>query len=142
MITTSKRALEGPLATPVPIFHAPVKATQANADHGHQAQRQWVRVGVREEFPAPVNLWRGPHDGRDYLVVNDGTELRLFLDRCPHRGLSMARGAIIDGCLVCPFHQWQFRLEDGMHTFGSGVQLSAYPLEEREGELWAKLQNT
>src|SRR5262245_43539477 len=36
-------------------------------------------------------------------------------DRCPHRGMSLSRGAVKNGCLVCPYHGWKFD-SDGCGT--------------------------
>jgi phenylpropionate dioxygenase-like ring-hydroxylating dioxygenase large terminal subunit len=33
---------------------------------------------------------------------------RAVVDRCPHRGVELSRGKVVDGCLTCPFHGWQF----------------------------------
>ena len=42
-------------------------------------------------------LWRSP----DGAVV-------AAPDRCPHREAPLSRGAVHDGCLVCPHHGWTF----------------------------------
>jgi phenylpropionate dioxygenase-like ring-hydroxylating dioxygenase large terminal subunit len=39
-------------------------------------------------------------------------EVRAAPDRCPHRDASLASGRVEDGCLVCPYHGWEFG-EDG-----------------------------
>lgn len=31
-----------------------------------------------------------------------------LLDRCPHRGVALSLGKVEGGCLVCPFHAWEF----------------------------------
>ncbi|MEO6215713.1 MAG: aromatic ring-hydroxylating dioxygenase subunit alpha [Sphingomonas sp.] len=37
----------------------------------------------------------------------DGVASAL-LDRCPHRGVALSLGRIIEGQIACPFHGWQF----------------------------------
>ena len=34
-------------------------------------------------------------------------------DQCPHKDGSLHEGALIDGVLHCPWHQWQFDLRTG-----------------------------
>ncbi|MGC8519200.1 MAG: Rieske 2Fe-2S domain-containing protein [Steroidobacteraceae bacterium] len=55
---------------------------------------------------------------RPLRVEVAGTALVLFrdahgapaalLDRCPHRGVALSLGTVVDGCLQCPFHGWRF----------------------------------
>ena len=42
-------------------------------------------------------LWRGSDGG-----------VSAAPDRCPHREAPLSRGAVTDGCLVCPSHAWSF----------------------------------
>jgi phenylpropionate dioxygenase-like ring-hydroxylating dioxygenase large terminal subunit len=39
---------------------------------------------------------------------NHKGELSVMSDRCPHRGVALSSGKIIDGCIQCPFHGFQF----------------------------------
>ncbi|KAI5935406.1 Apoptosis-inducing factor 3 [Manis javanica] len=45
----------------------------------------------------PLVLWRDPQG----LV-------RVFVDRCPHRGARLSMGRVENGHLECPYHGWQF----------------------------------
>lgn len=44
----------------------------------------------------PLVLFRGPEG-----VV-------ALFDRCPHRGVALSLGKVVDGALECPFHGWRF----------------------------------
>lgn len=85
-------------------------------------QGKYVEIGG---FQLAVFL----HDGKVYVLDN----------LCPHAGGSMAGGWVEDGCAVCPWHAWAFKLESGeLHdegAFGGGVMLRTYPtrIHTREG---------
>ena len=66
--------------------------------------------------------------------TNDG----LFaLDNvCPHRGAPLHDGQIMDGAVTCPWHQWQFQLQDGKCRNIPGASVPAYAIEVREGTIW------
>jgi phenylpropionate dioxygenase-like ring-hydroxylating dioxygenase large terminal subunit len=42
-------------------------------------------------------LWRGPQD-----------EVIAAPNRCPHREMPLSEGSVVEGCLVCPYHGWEF----------------------------------
>lgn len=78
------------------------------------------------------------------LLFRDGAGVAQALwDRCPHRGVALSLGRIVDGAIECPFHGWRFD-GDGrcLHvpwnpdarreTLGA----TALPLRERGGVLW------
>jgi nitrite reductase/ring-hydroxylating ferredoxin subunit/uncharacterized membrane protein len=45
------------------------------------------------------------------LVVRDQGQVHAMLDRCSHRGCSLARGQLRDGMVVCPCHGSTYRLD-------------------------------
>jgi len=74
----------------------------------------------------------------------DGTA-RALSARCPHRGADLARGALIDGGLECPFHGWRFnglgqctRVPSQPETMkvSTRARVPSFPLQERHGVLW------
>jgi sulfoxide reductase heme-binding subunit YedZ len=46
---------------------------------------------------------------------------------CPHAGHDIAEGGVQDGCAVCPYHGWNFRLIDGQMPGSPGVSTRTYP---------------
>jgi len=56
--------------------------------------------------------------------------------RCTHRGGPLDEGHIDGGCVTCPWHQSQFRLEDGDVVHGPATAPQPrYEVEERDGDL-------
>jgi nitrite reductase (NADH) small subunit len=65
--------------------------------------------------------------------------------RCPHRGAPLAELGFVhpeDGTLVCGWHYWAFRLEDGAQTHIDGIGLGAWPTRIEGGELQIDVQST
>ena len=84
-------------------------------------------------------------EGSGKYVEVDGYKLAVFLHEgrphvmdnyCPHAGGSMAGGYVEDGCAVCPWHNWPFRLDSGELKGSPAVAIDIYPtrLVEREGK--------
>jgi nitrite reductase/ring-hydroxylating ferredoxin subunit/uncharacterized membrane protein len=57
-------------------------------------------------------------------------------DRCSHRGGPLSEGALIDGCLECPWHKSRFDLRTGKVKRGpASVPQPRYELRESEGQV-------
>jgi nitrite reductase/ring-hydroxylating ferredoxin subunit len=84
-------------------------------------------------------------EGKGKYVEIDGFQLAVFLHEgkvyvidnfCPHAGGNLAGGYVENGCAVCPWHHWAFRLENGQLRDSPGVMITTYPtrLLQREGK--------
>ena len=60
---------------------------------------------------------------------------------CPHRGAPLHEGFVTDGYVTCPWHQWQFQLEDGVCRNIPKVRIATYPVEIRDGAIWINLED-
>jgi nitrite reductase (NADH) small subunit/3-phenylpropionate/trans-cinnamate dioxygenase ferredoxin subunit len=74
-------------------------------------------------------------EGEGKYVEIDGFQLAVFLNdgqvsvidnTCPHAGGNLAGGFVEDGCAVCPWHYWAFRLDNGELRDMPGVNVTAY----------------
>ena len=74
-------------------------------------------------------------DGLGKYVEVEGFQLAVYLhagrvyamdNHCPHAGGSMAGGHIVEGCAVCPWHGWAFRLDNGELREYAAVAIPVY----------------
>jgi len=74
--------------------------------------------------------------GGKYVEIG-GFQLAVFLyggqvyaldNTCPHAGASLAPGEIHEGCVVCPRHNWPFRLDNGQLKDAPGVAITTYKI--------------
>ena len=74
-------------------------------------------------------------EGEGKYVEIGGFQLAVFLDGgqvytidncCPHAGGNLAGGEVHDGCAVCPWHSWAFRLDNGQLRGSPGVAVTSY----------------
>ena len=65
---------------------------------------------------------------RGHLVRAAGRELAVFLvdgtvrvvdNACLHTGGPLVDGAVVDGCVVCPWHGWVYELATGRRLVGA-----------------------
>ena len=75
-------------------------------------------------------------EGQGKYVEIGGFQLAVFLlpggavhvidNTCPHAGGNLAGGFVEDGCAVCPWHYWSFRLDNGQMRDMPGVSIPVY----------------
>lgn len=81
--------------------------------------------------------------GEKIVLFRGEKGVGALLDVCPHRGVSLALGKVVKGCLECPFHGWRFS-EDGNcqhvpfnpEVDRSRLRTTALPVRERAGLIW------
>ena len=111
---------------------------------------RWVAVGldcqieVNSSNPAIVNdteivLWRGENDA-----------VKVWQDRCPHRGMRLSYGFVRENQLRCIYHGWTFDSEGqcrkipahpGM-TPADVICATAYATETHNGIVWVNFSNS
>jgi phenylpropionate dioxygenase-like ring-hydroxylating dioxygenase large terminal subunit len=80
-------------------------------------------------------------EGRSGITVADGW--------CPHRGMKLSMGAVVDGELECPYHGWRYESGSGRcvavpslpaHLKPTRVCLKTYPVHTAYGLVWTALE--
>jgi nitrite reductase/ring-hydroxylating ferredoxin subunit/DMSO/TMAO reductase YedYZ heme-binding membrane subunit len=73
----------------------------------------WISLGPPEEIPdkrARIVMAPG---GERIAVFRDGAQIGALSNLCAHQNGPIGEGEIIDGCVTCPWHGYQYRLQDG-----------------------------
>lgn len=55
------------------------------------------------------------------VLVRAGSTIHALHEQCAHAGGPLSEGAIVDGCIECPWHGSRFRLTDGRAVRGPTV---------------------
>jgi len=85
--------------------------------------------------------------GQDLVLWRSDEGLRAWEDLCLHRGARLSGGRVQDGCLICPYHGWNY------DASGQCVRMPAHPsqppptrahttayhITERYGLIWVCL---
>ncbi len=85
--------------------------------------------------------------GEDLVLWRDAEGgLRLFADRCAHRGARLSLGAVVGGRLCCCYHGWAYDgtgqcvaipSEGGACDLADEARVRAYPVEQHGGLVFA-----
>jgi len=70
---------------------------------------------------------RVKRDALDLLLLQESGEIYIIQSRCPHREHSLEQADVEDGLIICPLHQFGFRLDTGAHVGGLCDGLQMWP---------------
>jgi nitrite reductase/ring-hydroxylating ferredoxin subunit/DMSO/TMAO reductase YedYZ heme-binding membrane subunit len=73
----------------------------------------WIAVGPPLSIPDKAARIVAPVGGERIAVFRDGERIGALSNLCAHQNGPIGEGRIIDGCVTCPWHGYQYRLEDG-----------------------------
>ena len=87
--------------------------------------------------------------GFDFTLFRDGTgKINCLSDVCIHRGASLGAGQLLNGCVECPYHGWQFNGSGNVVKIPSlpadtkipaRARVDSYPVQEKYGWIWVFL---
>jgi nitrite reductase/ring-hydroxylating ferredoxin subunit len=93
----------------------------------------WIPLGRLDELSVGEAAYVEVAN-RALCVVRAGeNEAVVFDDACPHAGGPLSGGYIEDDCLVCPLHQWPFRLADGVCADTASYRVNKYRCRINDG---------
>ncbi len=108
----------------------------------------WYPIGLSKEItgekPMQVKIL-----GLKFVAFRDeeGTP-HVLSDTCIHRGGSLGTGSVKNGCVVCPYHGWEFGGDgkckrvptiDEEHHLPARAKVDSYPVKEEYGIVFAFL---
>ena len=73
--------------------------------------------------------------GERIAVFRDGAMVAAVTNLCAHQQGPLGEGRVIDGCITCPWHGYQYRLSDGCAPAPFTEKLATYRLRLRDGML-------
>jgi methionine sulfoxide reductase heme-binding subunit len=73
----------------------------------------WLRVGPALGIPDNRAVVVEPRGAERIAVFRYGGRVAAVSNVCRHQGAPLGEGRVIDGCITCPWHGYQYRPEDG-----------------------------
>lgn len=83
-------------------------------------------------------------EGRARVVVVGGERIALWLhggrtfatsNVCRHQGGPLGEGRVLDGCVTCPWHGWNYRVEDGVSPPPFHERVTTYRTRVADGRV-------
>ena len=73
----------------------------------------WLRVGPALDIPDNRAVVVEPRGAERIAVFRYDGKVAAVSNVCRHQGGPLGEGRVIDGCITCPWHGYQYRPEDG-----------------------------
>ncbi|MEO1049887.1 MAG: Rieske 2Fe-2S domain-containing protein [Bacteroidota bacterium] len=95
----------------------------------------FVLVSKLEDIPEDRAKVINTH-GESIAVFKYSGKLSAISNVCKHQNGPLGEGKIIDGCITCPWHGYQYRPEDGCSPPPFTEKVSTYDLKIEQGQVW------
>jgi nitrite reductase/ring-hydroxylating ferredoxin subunit len=92
------------------------------------------RVGPLTDLPEDEGV-RVEVGGLMVAVFRRGGDVHAVGDSCPHMGASLSEGYLDGGTVVCPWHGWVFKLDDGSSLFDENSCVPVYRVIIEDGDV-------
>jgi nitrite reductase/ring-hydroxylating ferredoxin subunit/DMSO/TMAO reductase YedYZ heme-binding membrane subunit len=102
-------------------------------DAVHAAPGDWIVVGPPESIPDQQARIVAAPSGERIAVFRDGTQIGALTNVCAHQNGPIGEGRILNGCVTCPWHGYEYRLEDGCAPPPFTEKLATYRVRLRDG---------
>jgi len=93
----------------------------------------WIAVGPPRSIPDKGARIVAPKGAERIAVFRDGAQIGALTNLCAHQNGPLGEGRIIDGCVTCPWHGYQYRLEDGCAPAPFTEKLATYRVRIKDG---------
>ena len=126
--------LLGAAVTVVSALHLIAARRERAIDGGIEPGRDgWITVGPPLSIPDRAARVVAAPGGERIAVFRDGEQIGALTNLCAHQNGPLGEGRIIDACVTCPWHGYQYRLEDGCSPPPFREKLAVYWVRIRAG---------
>jgi nitrite reductase/ring-hydroxylating ferredoxin subunit/DMSO/TMAO reductase YedYZ heme-binding membrane subunit len=125
--------LGGAFAT-VASLHIWAGRREARRDRGVRPDDDgWLAIGPPHSIPDRAARIVVAGNGERIAIFRDGSTVGAVTNLCAHQNGPLGEGHIADGCITCPWHGYQYRLEDGRAPPPFTEKLATYRLRLKNG---------
>ncbi len=122
-------------------LHLAAGWAEHDGDRGTAASGDgWITVGLPELIPDKRARIVAAPSGERIAIFRSGNLVSAVTNLCAHQNGPLGEGRIVNGCIVCPWHGYEYRVEDGCAPPPFTEKLVTYRLRLRDGILEVNTQ--
>jgi nitrite reductase/ring-hydroxylating ferredoxin subunit/DMSO/TMAO reductase YedYZ heme-binding membrane subunit len=118
-------------------LHAAAGVREARVDRQAVAAARdgWIELCDAREIPdRRARIF--PIGGERVAVFRQGDAISALSNVCKHQNGPLGEGRIVDGCVVCPWHGYQYRPADGRSPAPFTDRVATYRVRVVRGRVW------
>ena len=116
-------------------------AFAASGAHAPVSEReQWLRVCAVQDIPENCARIVEPEGAERIAVFRFDGKVAAVSNVCRHQGAPLGEGRVIDGCITCPWHGYQYRPEDGCSPAPFTERIATYLTRIEHDVVWVHRQ--
>ena len=92
------------------------------------AEAPWLVATSVDAVPEGGAVVVHPPEGGPVAIFRHERRLSAVTNLCAHQNGPLGEGRVVDGCITCPWHGFQYRLEDGCAPAPFTEKLATYRL--------------
>jgi nitrite reductase/ring-hydroxylating ferredoxin subunit/DMSO/TMAO reductase YedYZ heme-binding membrane subunit len=119
----------------VTFLHVLAGARERGLDNGMASDNGWLIVGPLASIRDKAARIIAVHGRERIAVFRDGNQIGAVTNLCAHQNGPLGEGRIIDGCITCPWHGYQYRLSDGCAPPPFTEKLTTYRVRLKDGNI-------
>jgi nitrite reductase/ring-hydroxylating ferredoxin subunit/DMSO/TMAO reductase YedYZ heme-binding membrane subunit len=130
--------LVGAGAAALSVLHIASALREARADAGQEpapGPEAWIDAGPIEDIPMDRARIVAAKGGERIAVFRHAAGVSAVTNVCAHQGGPLGEGRVIDGCITCPWHGWQYRPGDGCSPPPFTERIATYPVRITAGRV-------
>jgi nitrite reductase/ring-hydroxylating ferredoxin subunit/DMSO/TMAO reductase YedYZ heme-binding membrane subunit len=117
-------------------LHLAASFSASGPDLRAAAREGWLRVGPAHEIPDNRALVVEPEGAERIAVFRFDGQVAAVSNVCRHQGGPLGEGRVIDGCITCPWHGYQYRPGDGCSPPPFTERIATYRTRIEGGIVW------
>lgn len=117
----------------VALLHVSAGLLEGQRERRAARSGDWLDAGLAAEVPENRAVIVAPPAGERIAVYRFEGRLYGIAGVCPHQNGPLGEGRIIDGCVTCPWHGWQYRPTDGRSPPPFDEQVAVHPVRIEAG---------
>lgn len=101
---------------------------------------EWLRVAAVHDIPNNRARIVEPEGAERIAVFRYDGKVAAVSNVCRHQGAPLGEGRVIDGCITCPWHGYQYRPEDGCSPAPFSERIATYATRIEHGVVFVHRQ--
>jgi nitrite reductase/ring-hydroxylating ferredoxin subunit/DMSO/TMAO reductase YedYZ heme-binding membrane subunit len=93
------------------------------------AEPPWLDAACAGDIAEDRAVVVRPADGEPVAIFRHAGRLSAVSGVCAHQNGPLGEGRVVDGCITCPWHGYQYRLEDGCSPPPYTERIATYRLK-------------